>query len=131
MWSFYSLGEPNYKKIKIIGPISSHLTCNKDWKLNSGYADVMKLVDVPDSKSGVVHPTCRFDSGHRHFFFNPLFTLFGVSPVPGSYLSQNVGYPTFCSAEWPSAFFLHSLIQPFSESHRFPVLTMFSQIVWN
>ena len=27
----------------------------------------MKLVDVPDSKSGVVHPTCRFDSGHRHF----------------------------------------------------------------
>ena len=28
-------------------------------------AGVMKLVDVPDSKSGVVHPTCRFDSGHR------------------------------------------------------------------
>lgn len=27
----------------------------------------MKLVDVPDSKSGVVHPTCRFDSGLRHF----------------------------------------------------------------
>ena len=26
----------------------------------------MKLVDVPDSKSGVVHPTCRFDSGLRH-----------------------------------------------------------------
>ena len=25
----------------------------------------MKLVDVPDSKSGVVHPTCRFDSGLR------------------------------------------------------------------
>ena len=41
---------------------------------NLVYADVMKLVDVPDSKSGVVHPTCRFDSGHRHFLL--LFYLF-------------------------------------------------------
>ena len=46
---------------------------------NLVYADVMKLVDVPDSKSGVVHPTCRFDSGHRHFLL--LFYLFfGVEP---------------------------------------------------
>ena len=32
------------------------------------FADVMKLVDVSDSKSDEVHPSCRFDSGHRQFF---------------------------------------------------------------
>ena len=42
----------------------------------------MKLVDVPDSKSGVVHPTCRFDSGHRHFLnsLRGVFLLAGVEP---------------------------------------------------
>ena len=42
---------------------------------------MMKLVDVPDSKSGVVHPTCRFDSGHRHFIINyrQFFILFCFS----------------------------------------------------
>lgn len=35
--------------------------------LRQFHAEVMKLVDVPDSKSGVVHPTCRFDSGLRQF----------------------------------------------------------------
>ena len=39
----------------------------------------MKLVDVPDSKSGVVHPTCRFDSGHRHIFYIS-FLFSGVEP---------------------------------------------------
>ncbi len=38
-----------------------------------------KLVDAPDSKSGVAHPTCRFDSGHRHIFY--VFVLIkGVEP---------------------------------------------------
>ena len=78
----------------------------------------MKLVDVPDSKSGVVHPTCRFDSGHRHFLLHKCI-LCGVEPSAprikrirlapfilcsacGSFLSQN-DTQSFCSAEWPSA----------------------------
>lgn len=40
------------------------------------WAEVMKLVDVPDSKSGVVHPTCRFDSGLRHIKL-PFGSFFG------------------------------------------------------
>ena len=36
----------------------------------------MKLVDVPDSKSGVVHPTCRFDSGHRQIKRDTNVSLF-------------------------------------------------------
>ena len=61
---------------------------------NLVYADVMKLVDVPDSKSGVVHPTCRFDSGHRHFLL--LFYLFWESnlrflPLAKQYLIVLLG----------------------------------------
>ena len=33
------------------------------------YAEVAKLVDAPDSKSGVAHPTYRFESGLRHLLF--------------------------------------------------------------
>jgi hypothetical protein len=32
-------------------------------------AGVVKLVDAPDSKSGGVHPPCRFDSDLRHICF--------------------------------------------------------------
>ncbi len=63
------------------------------------YADVMKLVDVPDSKSGVVHPTCRFDSGHRHF----LLFFFVFSGVEPPVLTSRKQYSIVCSAEWPSA----------------------------
>ena len=34
----------------------------------------MKLVDVPDSKSGEVRPSCRFDSGHRQIKRLPCVT---------------------------------------------------------
>ncbi len=39
----------------------------------------MKLVDVPDSKSGVVHPTCRFDSGHRQIKKDAYVVSFFIS----------------------------------------------------
>ena len=50
----------------------------------------MKLVDVPDSKSGVVHPTCRFDSGLRQIIELPQGSFFNTRSRTGSrfYLSQ-------------------------------------------
>ncbi len=41
----------------------------------------MKLVDVPDSKSGVVHPTCGFESHHRHFLLPKPYSV-GVLKIP-------------------------------------------------
>lgn len=35
-------------------------------KIKLHQAEVAKSVDAPDSKSGVAHPTCRFESGLRH-----------------------------------------------------------------
>ena len=43
------------------------------------YAGVMELVDVPDSKSGEDHTSCRFDPDHRQIKRPPcvvfLFTV--------------------------------------------------------
>ena len=55
----------------------------------------MKLVDVPDSKSGVVHPTCRFDSGHRQVKnnFSPAMGLFCLKFIAFVYVvPKNLGY---------------------------------------
>ena len=83
---------------------------------NLVYADVMKLVDVPDSKSGVVHPTCRFDSGHRHFLL--LFYLFLESnlrflPLAKQYLIVLLGRVAI------GIFILHVILRTESEESKF------------
>ena len=42
-----------------------------------------KLVDASDSKSDVVHPTCRFESGHRQLII--------TRPLNGSFLLPYAG----------------------------------------
>lgn len=50
------------------------------------YAEVAKLVDAPDSKSGVAHPTYRFESGLRQIpqkFFCKFLGCFYNSVLTG------------------------------------------------
>lgn len=60
------------------------------------HADVMKLVDVLDSKSCVVYATCRFDSGHRHHFKKtPLGVFFCILILNYSNNLQKIDFNGF------------------------------------
>ena len=66
----------------------------------------MEVVDVPDSKSGEVRPSCRFDSGHRHFLMLSFCIIW--SRTSGSYLSEKKPLAFFRRQSGHRHFFMHT-----------------------
>ena len=54
----------------------------------------MELVDVPDSKSGEDHTSCRFDPDHRQIK-RPLIVVFLFDKKLGMFLIVGIVMPTY------------------------------------